>query len=118
MWDAVKDKCYADKPETIDFGEVQLHTIDNVLKNWFYCLGVPLPLFNQNYCLLSPLKCALNLYVSGGTYSLIQFNVGSERQTFLRNFFTAGLFTPRVFASNLLRGSRRRNLFYKFRFYA
>ena len=43
LWDAVKDKCYADKPETIDalennireaIGEIQLHTIDNVLKNW------------------------------------------------------------------------------------
>ena len=35
---AIKDKCYADKPETIDdlkdnIGEIQLHTIDNVLKN-------------------------------------------------------------------------------------
>ena len=39
LWDAVKDKCYTDKPETIDalkeaIGEIQLHTIDNVLKNW------------------------------------------------------------------------------------
>ena len=43
LWRAVKDKCYADKPETIDalmnniretIGEIQLHTIDNVLKNW------------------------------------------------------------------------------------
>ena len=43
LWGAVKDKCYADKPETIDtlkdnireaIVEVQLHTIDNVLKNW------------------------------------------------------------------------------------
>ena len=42
MWGAVNDKCYADKPETIDalkgnirkaIGEIQLHTIDNVLKN-------------------------------------------------------------------------------------
>ena len=42
LWDAVKDKCYASKPETIDalednirklIGEIQLHTIDNVLKN-------------------------------------------------------------------------------------
>ena len=40
--DAVKDKCYVDKPETInalndnireDIRETQLHTIDNVLKN-------------------------------------------------------------------------------------
>ena len=43
LWAAVKDKCYADKSETIDalkdnireaIGEIQLHTIDNVLKNW------------------------------------------------------------------------------------
>ena len=43
MWGAVKDKCYANKPETIDalkdsiceaIFEIQLHTIDNVLKNW------------------------------------------------------------------------------------
>ena len=42
LWDVVKDKCYADKPETIDalkdniseaIGKIQLHTIDNVLKN-------------------------------------------------------------------------------------
>ena len=43
LWGAIKDKCYADKPKTIDalkdnireaIGEIQLHTIDNVLKNW------------------------------------------------------------------------------------
>ena len=43
LWSAVKDKYYADKRETIDalknnireaIGEIQLHTIDNVLKNW------------------------------------------------------------------------------------
>ena len=42
-WAAVKDKCYADKPETIDalkdnireaIVELQLHTIDNVI--WKY----------------------------------------------------------------------------------
>ena len=42
LWGAIKDKCYADKPETIKalkdnireaIGEIQLHTIDNVLKN-------------------------------------------------------------------------------------
>ena len=49
---AVKDKCYADKPETIDalknnireaIRETQLHTIINVLKNWTdrvgYCIA-------------------------------------------------------------------------------
>ena len=44
-WSAVKDKCYAGKPETIDplkgnireaIGKIQMHTIDNVLKNWAY----------------------------------------------------------------------------------
>ena len=45
LWGAVKDKCYADKPEAIDalkdnirkaIGEirVQLQTNYNVLKNW------------------------------------------------------------------------------------
>ena len=43
LWGAVKDKCYTDKPETIDalkdniheaISEIQLHTIDNVLTNW------------------------------------------------------------------------------------
>ena len=42
FWDTVKNKCYANKPETIAalkdnigeaVGEIQLHTIDNVLKN-------------------------------------------------------------------------------------
>ena len=42
LWVAVKDKCYADKPETIEalkdnireaIDEIQLHTIDNVFKN-------------------------------------------------------------------------------------
>ena len=42
LWGAVKDKYYANKPETIEalkdnireaIGEIQLHTIDNVLKN-------------------------------------------------------------------------------------
>ena len=52
LWGAVKDRCYADKPETIDalkdnireaIGEIQLHTIDNVFKNWSdrvgYCMA-------------------------------------------------------------------------------
>ena len=42
LWGAVRDKCYVDKLETIDalknnirkaIGEIQRHTIDNVLKN-------------------------------------------------------------------------------------
>ena len=43
LWGAVKGKCYADKPETIDAlkdnirkanREIQLHIIDNRFKNW------------------------------------------------------------------------------------
>ena len=52
LWDAVKDKCYADKPETIDalkdnireaIGEIQLHTIDTYIHNW------SLQPFSQDY---------------------------------------------------------------------
>ena len=52
LWGAVKNKCYADKPETNDalkhnireaIGEIQLHTIDKELKNWTdrvgYCIS-------------------------------------------------------------------------------
>ena len=52
LWCAVKDKCYVDKPETIDslkdnireaINDIQLHTIDNMLKNWTdrvgYCMA-------------------------------------------------------------------------------
>ena len=53
LWGAVKEKCYADKPETIfalkdnireAIGEIQLHTIDNVLKNCTDCV---------DYCMAS-----------------------------------------------------------------
>ena len=52
LWGAIEDKCYANKPETIDaltnnireaIAEIQLHTIDNMLKNWTdrvgYCMA-------------------------------------------------------------------------------
>ena len=52
LWSADKDKCYGDKPETIDalmdnireaIGEILLNTIDDVLKNWTdlvdYCMA-------------------------------------------------------------------------------
>ena len=52
LWSAVKDNCYADKSDAIDalknnileaIGEIQLQTIDNVLKNWThrvdYCMA-------------------------------------------------------------------------------
>ena len=52
LWGAVKYKSYADKPETIDalkdsiheaIGEIQLHIIDNVLKNWTDHVGYCMP---------------------------------------------------------------------------
>ena len=52
LWGAVMDKCYTSRPETIDalkdnireaIVEIQMHTIDNVLKNWTdrigYCMA-------------------------------------------------------------------------------
>ena len=42
----------------------------------------------------------------------LPFNADSERHDFLSNFFTAGLFTLRVFARNLLRGNRREEIFF------
>ena len=52
LWGPVKDKFYVDNSETIDalkdnigeaIGEIDLHTIDNVLKNWIaragYCIA-------------------------------------------------------------------------------
>ena len=61
LWGAVKDKCYADRPETIDalkdnirdaIGEIQLHAIDNVLKNWTdrvgYCMANRGSYLNEN----------------------------------------------------------------------
>ena len=53
LWAAVKDKSYANKPETIDdlkykireaIVEIELNTIDNVLKNWTDHVG---------YCVVS-----------------------------------------------------------------
>ena len=58
LWGAVKDKCYDDKPETIDalkgnirqaIDEIQLHTIDNVLKNWTDRVGYCSSSFEWNY---------------------------------------------------------------------
>ena len=52
--------------------------------------------------------CALILYVNAETYS----STSTSNDIFLRNFFMAGLFTLRVFARNLLRGSRLWNIFH------
>ena len=67
LWGAVKDLCYIHKPKTIDtlkdnireaFGEMQLHTIDKVLKNWTnrvgYCMASH---FNEIICHYLPEGC-------------------------------------------------------------
>ena len=57
LWGEVKDKYYADKPETINalkdnipeaIAEIQLHIIDNLLKNWTDRVG---------YCMTSRGSC-------------------------------------------------------------
>ena len=61
LWGAVKNKCYVDKPEIIDvvkdnireaIGEIHLHTINNVLKNWTdrigYCMASRGSHLNEN----------------------------------------------------------------------
>ena len=46
LWNAVKDKCYTNKPDVLKdnirdaIGEIQLHTIDNVFKNWTDRVGM------------------------------------------------------------------------------
>ena len=44
LWGVVKDKCYADKPETIDALMDNSNIIDNLPKNWTdhvgYCMAI------------------------------------------------------------------------------
>ena len=68
-----------------------------------YIIGPYNPSVRIMAYLLTPLMLgALILYVSGETYSLM--SIPNDR-FILRNFFMAGLFTLRVFARILLRGS-------------
>ena len=60
LWDAVKDNCYADKPQTIEalkdnireaIDEIQLQTIDNLSKIWTdrvgYCMAIRFSQLNE-----------------------------------------------------------------------
>ena len=73
LWDAVKDKCYADKPQTIDalkdnireaICEIQLHTIDYRLKNWTdrvaYCMTSQGSHLNEIICALLTARIVLS----------------------------------------------------------
>ena len=75
LWGAVKYRCSADKPEIIEAlknnireanGEIQLHTIDNMLKNWTDRVG---------YCMArrgSHLNEIIFHYQQGGLYFQIK----------------------------------------------
>ena len=84
MWYAVKDKCYVDKPETIDalkdnireaIGKIQLHTIDNVLKNWTdrvcYCIAS-----RGLFSIINGKDCNLR------KYSVVFFKAFSKKKVF------------------------------------
>ena len=76
------------------------------IHNW------PLQPFSQDYDLVSHttyVVCVNFIH----EWRDLQFKVDSERQIF-EKLFMAILFTLRVFARNLLRGSRRRNIFFSY----
>ena len=65
LWGAVNDKRYAYKPEIIDalkdniredICEIQLHTIDNVLKNWTDRVGYCISIINRKDCTFAQIK--------------------------------------------------------------
>ena len=109
LWGAVKNKCYADKPETIDalkdnvhqaIGEIQLHTIDNGIKNWtdrvgYYCMASRGSHLNEITCINGHSNPSVRIIdlVSHTIYVVcvlifihkwrdLQFKVDSERQFF------------------------------------
>ena len=63
---------------------------------------------------LTPLMlCVLILYISGEIYNL----KSTPNDRFFEKFFTAILFTLRVFARNLMRGNRQINIFFHILFW-
>ena len=109
LWGAIKDKYYADKPETIDalkdnihkeIGEIQLHTIDTRKYSVVFLKHFPKK------------DIWRTLYMSGRAYILKW--IPNDRS--LRSFLMIILFPLRVFAKRLLKGSRRKNIFFIFRF--
>ena len=90
-WGAVKDKCYAKKleealkhniPEAI--GEIQLHTIDNVLKNWTD-RGQPKQPFELSYLSLLTVKIVLSNKKKRNLrkYSIVFFKAFSKKKLFV-----------------------------------
>ena len=91
----------------VSFQKIAMSSIYAILfpvhiRNW------SLQPFSKNYgrAAHTTLLCALIFCISAGTYS---FKVDSVRQIF-EKLFIAILFTLSVYARNLLRGGRRRNI--------
>ena len=82
-----------------------LQHISEIIYIHTYIIGHYNPSVRNTAQLLTPLMlCALILYLNGGTYSLT--STPNDR------LLMAIVFTLRVFARNLLRGSSRRNIFH------
>ena len=88
LWVDVKDKCYAYKPQTIDvlkdnirkaIAEKQMHTIDNVLKNWTDHVQLRQP-FDWNYFSLLIGRIVLsNNKRNLRKYSVVFFNIFKKK---------------------------------------
>ena len=96
LWGAVKDKCYTDKPDTIDalkdnireaIDEIQLHTIDNVLKNLTYRVG---------YCMASR-SSYLNEIIFHYELEELYFQINKKFETIFSSFFLKHLPIKRYF---------------------
>ena len=90
LWGVVKDKYYADKTETIDtlkdnirkaIGEIQLHTNDNMLKNWIDCVGYYMARWGSH----------LN-EVEGLNFQLKKINLRKYSVVFLKHFLKKNVF--------------------------
>ena len=95
-FDTVKDKCYVGKPDTIDalkdnireaIGEIQLHTVDNVLKNLInrvgYCMKLKQP-FEWNYFpLLTAMIILSNKKRNLRKYSVVFLKYFSKKKVFV-----------------------------------
>ena len=82
FWGAVKDKYYADKPETIDalkdnirqaIGEIQLHTIDNMLKNCIDRIGYCMALWMKLFSIINRKDCTFKKKKYLRKYSVVFF---------------------------------------------
>ena len=93
--------------EDADFGKKNRLFKWSSFWSWRVCTYVHTKLVITT--LQSPLMlCVLILYISGGTYSL----KSTPNYRFFKKLFMEILFTFRVFARNLLRGNRQRNIFH------